>query len=565
MRYDGYMEYGAFVREKMFENRFEGLLGMVGKAARGRVYIYDANVPDHKGELFMSSELLPIENGDLVDRRGRTYVEINNYKQHYRWLELKDNRGRIEKRWDGHLNADGTFDINEVLALSYQGIPGKIGLADAENMYLADYSGHALGLGLSASDLFNVFGNPVDHYEADAALLYDALGRFRYQVEDTSRINGTMAVGYKQEYKNGLGLLEERRFGHLAQDGSWIDEMTVYSFYLSARAKSALTDKPDTDIGKYGVADITVTTVYDEFGNESIYSLSNNETGIEDNGSVFYSTKFGFGILPEGLIINHPHLKDNLNSINFRYIKYVREEVKDNEKGRLIVIKDGFVEIDPDKGFGAGDPQYITFLEYPQEGDMRVSYQSFAYKYVSEMESPFFYAQPKWSARNIASLWRDIDNWEDSRWSVHTDNLRFIMAEDLEGTNFSVMVYDTKDERRAKRSISGRTMRLDGRLFVEYHTGKSFKADFSLVYFNRIEFPIETHEVDVSFVHKLRMLFPAEKLESEYFDRGLQNEVHKEHAKDHYIALIEKADANYRGGEYLVWDYDARGGIRMMS
>jgi len=133
---------------------------MVGIAARGKTYIYDANVFDHRGELFMSSELQPIENGALIDIRGRTYVELNNFKQHLRWFERKDNRGRIEKRWDGHLNGDGTFDMNEVLLDSYNGIPGKIGLANSLlNLSLSDLSGNATGLGLSASQLYNTLGD----------------------------------------------------------------------------------------------------------------------------------------------------------------------------------------------------------------------------------------------------------------------------------------------------------------------------------------------------------------------------------------------------------------------
>ena len=269
--------------------------------------------------------------------RNRISIEVNNYKQHLRWILLKDNRNRELKRWDGSLNVNGTFDIKEVILSNYQGIPAKIGIPTTEALYLSDNTGIAYGLSLSNSALFNDLGQKANVNNSDISLLFDKWGRTCSQIEDTYRERGTMAIGFKQEYKDGRGLLEERHFGHLNSQGDFVDEMTIYSLYLTDGEKAGA-------IGKYRVADITVTTVYDVdpndvsgpyvqyddlpstkfrsvpfnaafFGKETIYALSNNDTGINLNGNVYYSSKFGKGELPQGIAINYPNIRNNLLSL----------------------------------------------------------------------------------------------------------------------------------------------------------------------------------------------------------------------------------------------------------
>ncbi|MFC1755036.1 hypothetical protein ACFL96_16855, partial [Thermoproteota archaeon] len=211
VRYDGYLDSGNLEREKLSENIFtDRILGMVSVAALGNTFIYDATQPGFKGELFISSELKLFTGGGYVDGNGRTLNELTNHKQWVRWLELKDNRGRIEKRWDGTYDrTTNTLEVKELFLVHYRdltgamSIPGKMGTPLSMALHISDDTGMPLGLAISESELFNNTGIIVDANNPNISLLYDLLGRLRYQVKDTYRVHGSEAVSYKQEYKNG--------------------------------------------------------------------------------------------------------------------------------------------------------------------------------------------------------------------------------------------------------------------------------------------------------------------------------------------------------------------------
>ncbi|MFA5350299.1 MAG: (d)CMP kinase, partial [Candidatus Omnitrophota bacterium] len=327
------------------------------------------------------------------------------------------------------LNANGIYEIESVSFNAYLGIPGKINVPAVMELYVADLTGKAQDRAISNSYSLNNSGNKTDIKDADISRLYDAAGRIRYRVIDSIRYKGQEAIRYKEEYKNGRGLLEERHFGRVDKNGKWVDEMTVYSFYMTDAQKLSAIGNGKA-IGKYEVADITVTTVYDENGNnESIYSLSNNNTGINPEGNVFYATKFGKKSIPTLTESNNYNtLKINLRDLDHSkdlgLYGRPRQEIKDN-KGRLIIIKDGYEIISP-KGFGVGASRWITFLRY--ESLIPFSTEAFGYK---------------WNTDN-----GDVQvNYNDSRWYSHSSDLEL-----KEGLFFSTVInrrgaYDVKQER----------------------------------------------------------------------------------------------------------------------
>ncbi|GAH49021.1 unnamed protein product, partial [marine sediment metagenome] len=222
VRYDGVLELNdkreiVFTPETIGESSF-GFgddIGMAKISERGLTYIYDENVEDKKGDLFKAFDLVPFEDGRLVDDKGRTKMKANNFKQHLRWFLLKDNRGRDLTRWDGALGINtGKFELETITDLnSYSGIPGKIGIPTTSTLSVTDLKGNAQGQPISNSDLLDKQGNCVDINDTDIAKLFDYRGRIRYQADDYIRYKGQTALRQKQEYKDGHGLLEERHFG----------------------------------------------------------------------------------------------------------------------------------------------------------------------------------------------------------------------------------------------------------------------------------------------------------------------------------------------------------------
>ncbi|MFA5350998.1 MAG: hypothetical protein WC357_06695, partial [Candidatus Omnitrophota bacterium] len=326
-------------------------------------------------------------------------------------------------------------------------------------------------------------GNKTDIKDADISRLYDAAGRIRYRVIDSIRYKGQEAIRYKEEYKNGRGLLEERHFGRIdKKSGEFVNEMTVYSFYLNEREKVESIGKGNS-IGKYEVADITVTTVYDEDGkNETIYSLSNNNTGIAANGDVFYCSKFGKASLVP-LDINYANIKATLRQLDqnilFEYVQSVRQEVKDN-KGRLVVIKDGFLETDS-KGFGKGIPKYINFLLYGnvakevglinkvEQVNRELSAGSYIFRYKPGSENLYQY-----SAKDPKEGYLAINNNFNLEYDLH------------KGAYY--MKYDIEDRREGK-TLANKSYRLDGRLAkVEFLGNPGEPEKINLYYYHR-EYP----------------------------------------------------------------------------
>jgi hypothetical protein len=91
MRYDGQVnpDNNQFERERVAESIYGGILGMVNIAERGNTYIYDENARGHKGELFMSSRLLPIDGRIWLIIRARLSGS-SQPQTHLAWILLKD-------------------------------------------------------------------------------------------------------------------------------------------------------------------------------------------------------------------------------------------------------------------------------------------------------------------------------------------------------------------------------------------------------------------------------------------------------------------------------------------
>jgi len=174
--------------------------------------------------------------------------------------------------------------------------------------------------------------------------------------------------------------------------------------------------------GNYGIGIRGVTSI-PESGKETIYKAAYLKSVTP--GLFTYDVVRGlFGVYSSDI----SRELDYQPYFRFRAVAESAREVKDGE-GRLTHILSGYSQLNKTTGRPEGTSLYINFLIHKPTPyslvdagpfHLGISEGSYTYEYKPEygLES-LRYAQPTWWAKNISSLWRGIDNQEDSSWKAH--------------------------------------------------------------------------------------------------------------------------------------------------
>ncbi|MGD9015478.1 MAG: hypothetical protein PVI33_05605, partial [Candidatus Omnitrophota bacterium] len=481
--------------EKRLEDKvtlyyYEGSYGEYGIATSAETFILDAS---GERELFVSSKLVGFENGNVV-------VQLINHKTKAVWQQVHNGLGRISIYYYGRLNQEGDFIRQVVEYRTYEGLIGLYEIADTSTSWLCTPEGTPQGQPIDVSFILDRNGDRIESATANIEEIFDEQDRIRYQGVEYHYQNGELvAVLNYQEIKDSQGRILERHIGSVNAQGIFIPESKIYNFY-----------DPTSNLGRFDIANATVATLVID-GKESIVSHS-NYSYIDEEGKIYYSIRRGDGSIKQE--INYNNLQENLANIQFEYISKTWQEVK-GAQGRLVIIKDGYLKVDPDSGFlidEAGelndDPRFITFLIYPEQGDVRIATEGVTYEYISGNQDYEYYRDNK---KPVAQI----------------DNFRI---ED------GILIYDVKDNRANRASIAEMGLRLDGRLYYELYEGKWGKDDTTKLYFDERELPFMTYSVESKWAFSIGGW--------DFFSSDSEQPLY-----EHYVVFIEG-----KPGYYWVWD-----------
>ncbi|MFA5100544.1 MAG: hypothetical protein WC547_06660, partial [Candidatus Omnitrophota bacterium] len=402
-------------------NHYAGQYSEYGIADSAETFVINN---DGTRELYISSKLISYVN-------GKALVQLTNHLTKTTWQELHNGLGRIAENYYGNVDKNGTFVRTSIEKRYYEGVAGLFNTASSSTTWVADEQGNATGAPISTSFLLDNHGNKADTEKAVPSDIFDKQGNVRYQGVEYYYGNSGELVGtqYFQQTKDKQGIVLENDFG-VIQNDKFVPQTKIYSFY-----------NPNSELGKFDINDVTITTVIID-GIEYIFSYS-NYTFIDESGNIHYNIKQGSA--PFEGPINYTTLRTALDNstVKFDHISKSWQEVK-NGRGQLMISNDFLTPINETTGFVEKDakPTYITFLSYPEKGDIRFATEAYTYKYISGKENYSDYAHSDWIARN---------------------------------TNFRIenglVIYDMANKRIDKQSMIQEALRLDGRLYYEMHKG----------------------------------------------------------------------------------------------
>ncbi|MBW2044302.1 MAG: UTP--glucose-1-phosphate uridylyltransferase, partial [Deltaproteobacteria bacterium] len=277
-------------------------------------------------------------------------------------------------------------------------------------------------------------------------------------------VNGTV-LG-ENEYPDTVDeiLRLVRNFKFQPQEG----DLKIYSFYLKPSQRADC-------LGRYGVADISVTTIRIR-GKEVIYAYSNYTT-IDEEGNVPYSTVRGRASFTDAggdVEITHGNLYKCLvngncphhGKIDFYQVYESRNEVKDN-MGRITGIGSGFKawQLDPDNHYlplkGEMSPR-ITFLSYSEEGDDRLAMESKMYRFDERA--------------NHGSRWYNLGWYRENAGPILIITNPRIAMEEVPVTLYDAFIKDVLSIDPGQRGLLMQATRLaDGRPYYQLQEGEGFE------------------------------------------------------------------------------------------
>ncbi|MCK5493391.1 MAG: hypothetical protein KAJ14_09810, partial [Candidatus Omnitrophica bacterium] len=393
---------------------------------------------------------------------------IFDVKRYIVWIELRSKiDGAVIDKIDGEylvdLPKEQEFkDIINMAAKSreqrIENIAEKFSKEINEKLYYGEFDNyshsHLRALGISnrtESSLVNSEETMLSESQLDNLNVDDkGNARIRFLKQDRYKTEIGVVKENTLEIKNAKGWPIEKHFGEYINN-SFVSNMKTYFFYNGG-------------VGKYGIAERTITTIRDEDGEEVIHSYSIN-TALDNQGNIDYESKRGYSSFKD---INYINLENNLDDIdsNFEYSISSWREVKNN-KGRLIVIMSGFNMIDENIFYPVGDPRYITLLDYPEIDDKRLSIGSFTYDYIKGSSNK--------------------EEYEDMNWVARTDWLGFGDENNL--------IYKVEDKRNNHKSLKEESLRLDGRILYQIHGGKKGIDNDKKLDFDNRELPEKSFQI----------------------------------------------------------------------
>ncbi|MDO8580684.1 MAG: hypothetical protein Q7S13_04320, partial [Candidatus Omnitrophota bacterium] len=415
------------------------------------------------------------------------------------------------------------YGENSVVKLFYEGIPGDIDVPNRAETRVINPDGTE-GHVIDRSHILYANGDVIpDIHTADPTRLFNHIYKIRYAGEKYyyDEETGKLITIPYVEIKDAKGNVVETD----------VADQKIYRFYQA-------------DADKVGLFDIPTHTVVTN-GKEIVGFSLNTATTALKNGQIIYKAKEGFSDspLPQASEKVYDFLKEFVfanQDVPFFFIQNSIEAARDGN-GDVLYTLTGSENFDA-QGFPVdGSAKHINFPVRPQYGDTRLALSSGTFDYKPGVNKPAAYA--------------------GEEKTIVSDNLRIVMATDDGGARVPVIVYDTKDTRVAKQSITGQAMRLDnGRLFAEYHTGKFLRDTEKVVFLDKDGLPTKSYQ-------------PLDG-----FNDALQNASHRVPFTQHYTALINPSTAQIdlrtfeqdtsvgsQHGLFAVWDVDIRGEKRIQD
>ncbi|MCX5714619.1 MAG: hypothetical protein NT033_07435, partial [Candidatus Omnitrophica bacterium] len=290
----------------------------------------------------------------------------------------------------------------------------------------------------------------------------------------------------------------------------------------------------------FGIANRTITTKINAQLQEELYAFA-DFTKISPNGDITYRVQKGInGLrLQDKPLDNHKKINSLLDAYLrrgvrlFSWIEKVWEEHKDN-MGRVRLQKD-YGQIDKATGFMPANAmaQSIAFIDYdnftgafPEASCalMGIGNSGYSYAY-NGSDEPAAYRDSKWLSRNT--------------------NRRFVVA-DYNGEKTPIVLFDTEDTHRDKKSLCGQAMLLNGELYAEFSKGErgAWLISNPGITFFKDGFASTSDKIKTQ--NKFRPWQVS-------FDTALADAGNRTPYRRHYIFALQSQD-----GYYWVWDRDVK-------